>query len=266
MQLLCFLSFFYLMVISGASEHFTPGQISQMDTADFDVVLNSNIDPSIRQQLADSAVALGRADLILYCFTNFHTCVFVTEAVAALDDSPEKDRLAVQLIKTPSKIWPSEHIMSGSRGGAIGYSLREPFVSLIRKYLPHYPLNDAPISTRAERLKLAEALEDAMAGKTVPAFQYPTAGQYTGGPTKQPWPATGADKVSKNISGDAAAPSTQSATMSSNLEEPTSVSKVKTLPPIPRPAKSSVNQAVALIMLCVVALGGCLWSFFKKRP
>lgn len=101
-----------------------------------------------------------RADLIALCFENPNTCLQVVTAAKKLPDSIDRDRLVLFMLKTPSPYWPREPHLVGSAAVA---GLDQPFIDVLRKYLPDLKLHARLLSTSVERNEIASALEQAIA-------------------------------------------------------------------------------------------------------
>ena len=110
---------------------------------------------------AATALQSRRIDLITLCFENQYTMLKIFERIKELPDSSYKDRLVLMMIGSNSPFWPSNKPWILSQ--VPGQVMEEPFISVIKKYLPALPIEESLIDSHAARQKLAVELKDAIA-------------------------------------------------------------------------------------------------------
>lgn len=106
---------------------------------------------------ADAALRAKRMDLIELCFKSPLTMWNIRDGVVALASSPFKEKVVLMMLTSESPFWAPDgpSFQSPLEFGR----MREPFVSVIRKYLPDVKLSEDSLKTRSARLKLATDIE-----------------------------------------------------------------------------------------------------------
>jgi len=106
---------------------------------------------------ADAALRAKRMDLIELCFKNPLTMWNIRDGVVALASSPFKEQVVLMMLTSESPFWaPDGHSFQSPL--ELG-RMREPFVSVIKKYMPDVKLSEDLLKTRSARLKLAADIE-----------------------------------------------------------------------------------------------------------
>jgi hypothetical protein len=105
-----------------------------------------------------------RMELITLCFiSSSGTADKLLEMVSNLSDVEFMEHILVMTLKTNSQYyWPSENILSRSGVDPRMGWMREPYISLIKKYVPDIALSDEMLKTFAARYKLGLEIENAM--------------------------------------------------------------------------------------------------------
>jgi hypothetical protein len=125
--------------------------------------------------MIDSSLENKRIGILKLFFDDEVGCDALLRALSKMPESVDKDLLVVMMLRWDSRsFWQNEELqkdisnpLSGDWSAGSGLprpNAIEPFVGLIRKYLPHVGINEKLFSTKEKRMKLAADLENAMSG------------------------------------------------------------------------------------------------------
>ncbi len=129
--------------------------------------LGSNEPPERSIQMMRSAVRNERYDLLSLIFKEHNGFSKALDALQELSESSIKDKSVLVLLRTDSAFWyrpPPPFESDLSRGVQFDNAI-EPFVGVIKKYLPSLAINEELFSTKTKRLKLAAQLEAKINGE-----------------------------------------------------------------------------------------------------
>ena len=130
--------------------------------------------PKVRAEIFDAMFKDERIDVITFFFYQYYTLDNILEAVVRLPDSEYKNKIVLTLLRGSSAFWLNEDpVYDGSRGATYNNAV-EPFVGVIRKYLPETVIDEKLFSTKAGRLKLAADIESAMAKSELSVIEQAT--------------------------------------------------------------------------------------------
>ncbi|MGL4401325.1 MAG: hypothetical protein ACRCXD_15780 [Luteolibacter sp.] len=119
--------------------------------------------PKVKAKILSLMFENERIDIAKPFFKEPYTRSGFFRAISELADSAYKNKIVLSMLREDSVFWPDEGpVYDGSRG-ASAVNAVEPFVGVIRQYLPDTTIDEKLFSTKAGRLKLAVDLEAAMA-------------------------------------------------------------------------------------------------------
>ena len=153
------------------SSHGQNSDFDRISLEEFREGITGTSDGSLQRTMIRKALATGRKDLIHACWNSGGTVEYTRDEILALPDGVPKDAILLMLLRTYPRMWPDPQRVRF--GGGLAEYMREPYFSLIRKYLPDVTPDESLIATPALRLAFADRLEAAMAGKAPPSSQGP---------------------------------------------------------------------------------------------
>ncbi|MGL4401326.1 MAG: hypothetical protein ACRCXD_15785 [Luteolibacter sp.] len=136
----------------------------------WDLYLNSIEYPRIREKILNSIFENERVDIVMPYFREYYDDSFFLGEIVALPHSGYKNRIVLVMLRMDSGFWRYEGPLYDGSRGTVSVNAVEPFVGVIRRYLPDIIIDEKLFSTKAGRLKLAADLETAMA-KSEPGFK-----------------------------------------------------------------------------------------------
>jgi hypothetical protein len=146
-------------------------QWGELSLREAEETINSTPSEAKLRELALRALDSKRMELISLCFKNEHTAYHLRDGVAAMPDSINRDRLVLMMLKSDSPFWGSDAFRQV--GPVVLGSIKEPFVSVIKKYLPQLEIDERLFETRGARESLAIDVEKAGREKWGKAFVEP---------------------------------------------------------------------------------------------
>lgn len=204
----------------------------------WELYLNSIEYPKIRATILNSIFENERVDIVMPYFREYYDDSFFLGKIVALPHSGYKNRIVLAMLRMDSGFWRYEGPLYDGSYGASSINAVEPFVGVIRRYLPDTIIDEKLFSTKAGRLKLAADLQTAMA-KSEPGFK-----EQSPLPKKNSEPYPPLDLLTKSYNAAVAA---------SRDSKPLPKAKPPTMPLI-------VKVGVPLVLLLLV-----LWLLFKSR-
>lgn len=120
-------------------------------------------DGNVQISFVKSVLEKQRLDLIPACIDDTMTRYYLYQNLPLVPDSKFKANIAILMFRSPWG-WSSDNPAAANSGG-VGYVevVNEPFISIIKKYLPNLPLTADLLLTSKARAKLATELEAAIA-------------------------------------------------------------------------------------------------------
>lgn len=149
---------------SNVSHHIagmSPEEVNQR----IDNTIREPFGPVVRSQILEESLKSGRIDLIQVCFANLRTSSETEQAILEMPDGELKQRATIMMLRTPNHLqWPPDvpPLNSDIRRPPL---MREPFVSIISKLLPHVELNENWLKYQAGRARLANDMEAVLNAK-----------------------------------------------------------------------------------------------------
>lgn len=136
--------------------------------------LNSIERPKIRAEILKSIFENERVDIISPYFWEYYDDSYFLKAIVALPHTGYKNKIVLAMLRMDSGFWPYEGPLYDGSRSAVPANAVEPFVGVIRKYLPETVIDEKLFSTKAGRLRLAADIESAMAKSELSVIEQAT--------------------------------------------------------------------------------------------
>lgn len=148
-----------------AEQETAPSNLEKLSPEQAEQLVNSNT-TKVRQDMAAAAVRSKRLNLIRMCIENQFTRRKLARPLMEQEDEDFRDEVVVMILRNETGFWTEDSARHTGGLGSVNM-MNEPIIAAIRRNLPDFPLEGAtidenPVSTRADRLKLAGKIETAI--------------------------------------------------------------------------------------------------------